>query len=575
MTLRRLAILLFIPIPFLACLLLLSIGWRTGALFDITGEEAFLAQVKALTDLSADLLRPRLQLANDQPAKDSGVSPFGVNVFLEQEPDPAVREQVVRMAAAAGFHWLRQEFPWEDIEIHGKGDFEDRRHEPQRSAWDKYDNIVDLAEQQGMEMIVRVSTPPDWTRKEGDAVGAFAPPDDYQDFADFVSTLVSRYKGRVKYYQLWNEPNIYPEWGDYAISPEDYTRLLCAGAEAARAADPDAVIIAGALASTIVLDPAAPPPNNALNDLLFLQRMYDAGAAPCFDIIAMQGYGLWSGPTDRRLNPRVLNFARPQFVRDLMVANGDAHKPIWISEMNWNAVPNDVTDKRFGQATEEQQARYLPLAYERLQREWPWLGVANTWYFKRPDETWKREGKPEYYFRLTEPDFTPLPVYDSMKAYAPAVALTPVLYPGAHPPDHWAIRSDAYQVKPHAAATLGEAGVLPAGESLTLRFDGASLRLIPPPDVAPAALTVSVDGEPARRLQYEPGQELRIRGGGGVHEVEITAQDDVWVDHWVVKDASRSQLFWPLLMGFTVLWLAFLAAILLALRRRGSHGVSV
>ena len=31
------------------------------------------------------------------------------------------------MAAAAGYHWLRQEFPWEDIEIHGKGDFEDRR----------------------------------------------------------------------------------------------------------------------------------------------------------------------------------------------------------------------------------------------------------------------------------------------------------------------------------------------------------------------------------------------------------------------------------------------------------------
>jgi tripartite-type tricarboxylate transporter receptor subunit TctC len=50
--------------------------------------------------------------------------------------------------------------------------------------------------------------------------------------------------------------------------------------------------------------------NNALNDLLFLQRMYDAGAAPYFDVMAMQDYGLWSGPSDRRMHPRVMNFSR-------------------------------------------------------------------------------------------------------------------------------------------------------------------------------------------------------------------------------------------------------------------------
>ena len=93
------------------------------------------------------------------------------------------------MAADAGFHWLRQEFPWEDIEIHGKGDFEDRRHEPYRSAWDKYDQIVDLADKYGMELIVRISNPPGWTRSRGEGendVDTFAPPDNVQDFADFV-----------------------------------------------------------------------------------------------------------------------------------------------------------------------------------------------------------------------------------------------------------------------------------------------------------------------------------------------------------------------------------------------------
>ena len=60
-----------------------------------------------------------------------------------------------------------------------------------------------------------------------------------------------------------------------------------------------------------------------------------------------------------------------QFIRDLMVANGDAHKPIWISEMGWNAVPDDVPDKRFGQASLDQQARFTVGAYERAPAEWP------------------------------------------------------------------------------------------------------------------------------------------------------------------------------------------------------------
>ena len=101
-----------------------------------------------------------------------------------------------------------------------------------------------------------------------------------------------------------------------------------------------------------------------------------------------------------------------------MVRNGDAEKPIWISEMNWNAVPDEIADKRFGQVTPETQADYLPLAYERIAAEWPWVGVANTWYLKRATDEWEQSGKPEAYFRLLAPDFTPQPVYEEIKAYA-------------------------------------------------------------------------------------------------------------------------------------------------------------
>ncbi len=566
--LRQLAIALFIPIPILILALVMAIFWRTGVLYNWTGEERFSAQIKGVSDLAADMMRPKVHLASDIPAAHSGVNPFGVNTFLEQEPDPAVREKSVQMAAAAGFHWLRQEFPWEDIEIHGKGDFEDRRHEPARSAWEKYDNIVELAEKYDMELIVRVSNPPAWTRAQGNEVGSYAPPDDYQDFADFVSTLVSRYQGRIRYYQLWNEPNIYPEWGDYAISPEDYTRLLCQAADAARAADPDVVIINGAMASTIVLDPAAQPPGNALNDFLFMQRMYDAGAAACFDIVAMQGYGLWSGPTDRRMNPRVLNFSRPLFMRDLMVANGDAHKPIWISEMNWNAAPDDLPDKRFGQVTEAQQARYLVQAYQRIQREWPWLGVANVWYLKRPTDQWKQEGKPEYYFRLLEPDFTPTPAYEAIQAYAPAVASAPIMHAGAHPPDHWAIRSRSYRVEDAPGASLGRVGVLPAGGELDLRVGGGTVFIHPAPDASPATVQVTLPGRQPKTYQLTRDKPLRIRIGSAT-SLHLRAEDEIRVDHWQVQGGGNAAIW---LLPLICLIIPLLAAgVILLFRQVGSR----
>ena len=403
-------------------LLLLRTPTARAWMWQQTGEETFLAQIKGVSDRASDGLRPRLDLAPDaeiaHAASSNGVNPLGVNVFLEQEVDPAKRALAVEMAANAGFHWLRQEFPWEDIEIHGKGDFEDRRHEPARSAWAKYDQIVELAEQHDLELIVRLSNPPAWSRAGEDSpANSKAPPDDYQDYADFVSAVVERYRGRIRYYQLWNEPNCCNEWGTAPIDPEGYVALLKAGAEAARAADSDVVIIAAALSATIDLRPDNPAGANTFSDALFLQRMYNAGAAPYFDIMAVQGYGLWSGPTDRRMNPRVLNIARHEFIRDLMVNNGDADKPIWISEMNWNAVPDDV-NADFGRVTEAQQARYLPLAFERIEEEWPWIGVANVWFLKRATNEWKETGNPAGWFTLLEADFTPLPVYEAMVEYA-------------------------------------------------------------------------------------------------------------------------------------------------------------
>ena len=177
-------------------------------LLNWTGEEDPLPQVRGVFQLASNLTRTQPETRPYVPVSHTGVCPFGINVFLEQEVEPEKRDLSLRMISEAGFCWIRQEFPWEDIEIHGKGDFEDRRHEPYRSAWDKYDHIVELAEKYGLSIIARLSNPPAWSRATGDEMGTYAPPDDYNDFGDFVYAVASRYKGRIKYYQIWNEPNI-------------------------------------------------------------------------------------------------------------------------------------------------------------------------------------------------------------------------------------------------------------------------------------------------------------------------------------------------------------------------------
>jgi len=532
-------------------------------MFACTGEDDLLPQVRGMAQLAANGLHPQPRTAPDVAVAHAGVNPFGINVFLEQEVEEWKRERSLQMIADAGFHWIRQEFPWEDIEIHGKGDFEDRRHEPHRSAWEKYDHIVDLAGQHGLEVTARLSNPPAWTRALTDTIGTYAPPDDLADWGDYVYAVVSRYRGRVRHYQLWNEPNIYPEWGEQPVDPEGYTHLLCEGYRRAKEADPDAIIISGALAPTVSLHPG-PGPALGLSDFVFLQRMYDAGAADCFDVLAVNDYMLWSSPTDHRMRPLNINFARPVYIRDVMVANGDAAKPLWISEMNSNAVPNDPDIEgvgAYGQVTPEQQARYAPLAYQRAMEEWPWVGVVNFWFFKRPSDAERNQSW--YYFRMVEPDFAPLPVYEAMRKYT--AGLVPTLYPGAHQEDHWALNYEGgWETVRDAATTLGAyRRATTPGATLRFTFEGAALTLVPGPGTG--EVEIGVDENPSRRVSLD-GRPVRLVRGWQQKRYEVTlttAAGEVGVDALVVSSPWRPSLW--LILGIVCLSLA--AAWLLVIRR--------
>ena len=82
--------------------------------------------------------------------------------------------------------------------------------------------------------------------------------------------------------EIWNEPNIPREWQDGHINPESYTQLLCASYAAIKAANPNAAVISAAPAPTGYFGGCG---GSGCDDIPWLQRMYNAGAANCMDYI--------------------------------------------------------------------------------------------------------------------------------------------------------------------------------------------------------------------------------------------------------------------------------------------------
>lgn len=358
---------------------------------------AFLSGLSARRPETADRVTVRPRVDN----------PLGVNTFLEQDVTLEARRRSIEMLREAGFGWIRQQFPWSSIEPVSKGQFVDRVIGV--DTWQVYDSIVDLAQANDIQVIARLDTSPPWARPGNDWM--FTPPDNLDDYGDFVELVARRYAGRIRYYQIWNEPNLSIEWGKRPVDPAAYARLLKVGYERIKRVDPDAVVLSASLSPTIEES------DQALNELIYLQRMYDAGAAAAFDILSVQAYGLRNGPDDRRLDLGDVNFSRPMLVREVMVRNGDAAKAVWASEVGWNSQPESVpAPATFGRVSEELQARYTVRALERARTEWPWMGVMNIWFFRRPHQD---EGdQPFFYFRLVDPDFTPRPVWWAVRDYA-------------------------------------------------------------------------------------------------------------------------------------------------------------
>jgi hypothetical protein len=327
----------------------------------------------------------------------TNLNPLGANFFLEREVEPWKREETVRMARQAGITWAKQQFPWIEIERE-RGEF----------SWDKYDAIVALCEAYGVQVVARLDAAPGWAREGSSMPGR--PPNDFDWYGDFVYRFVEHYRGRVRYIQIWNEPNLYIEWGNRPVDPAGYVELLRIAYQRAKEADPNVYVLSAPLAITLGEPHPEPGKWRAMSDLQFLEEMYQAGAAPYFDLLSANAFGMGS-PPEEPPSPGTLNFRRIALQREIMERYGDYDKPVWFNEYGWNAAPETFAeqDLPWKRVSEEEQALYSVQGLKYARQNWPWAGVFFVWYFRQVGDIPPQEAA--YYFRMVDVDFSPRRVY--------------------------------------------------------------------------------------------------------------------------------------------------------------------
>jgi len=309
--------------------------------------------------------------------------------------ETTVQQRDLDLVRDTGFRWVKQKFPWRDIEI------EDDVYD-----WAQADLFVENALDRKLFILARIDRQPGWaqTNPEGELIDN-APPADYAQFEEFCYQIASRYRNQIRAYQVWNEPNLAREWGGQPPDPEAYTRLLAHCYNGIKRGDPAAIVISAGLAPTGTGLPVAMPDDE------YLRRMYEAGAADYFDMLGVNAPGYkaapWLSPEEVAEAPdlggqRWASFRHVEDIRRIMVETGEAHKQIAILEMGWTLDPINP-DYAWFAVDEETQAEYLRAAYQWAHDHWrPWIGIMTTIYI--PDNFWTDQDE-QYWWSVMVPSW--------------------------------------------------------------------------------------------------------------------------------------------------------------------------
>jgi polysaccharide biosynthesis protein PslG len=351
-------------------------------------------------------------VAPEEPTVDGPFdSPeYGVQAFMWWRPEVADRD--LNLIRDMGFNWVKQDFAWREIEGAGKGAFD----------WSRTDTIVQMTEEKGLNLLVRMDRQPGWATSgrcvEGHEMG---PPENMQDWADFVAAVATRYQGRIGAYAIWNEPNLAREWCDEPPDPEAYAELLRMAYEEIKSVDPDAIVISAGLT------PTGGPMPIAMEDTEYLDRLYQAAGGSLdgyADVVGAHAPGFRAEPevspdevmaqTAYYGDGRYFTFRRVEDLRAIMEDYGDSARQMAILEMGWTTDPRPDSPYHWHAVSEEEKADFLVRAFQYARENWsPWMGLMSAIYLCNYDWT---EADEQYYWCITGPDYPETVLYPAYEA---------------------------------------------------------------------------------------------------------------------------------------------------------------
>jgi hypothetical protein len=207
----------------------------------------------------------------------------------------------------------------------------------------EFDELVKLAAKHGLTVLPTVLYTPSWDAAP--SINALSIPQRDAPYAAFCAALVRRYGPHgtfwqtnspavpIRMWQIWNEPNLEYYWPQQPFAAS-YVALLRAAHQAIKAADPGAKVVLGGLPDL---------------SWVSLKSIYAIrGARKLFDVVALHPY--------TKQPQGVITILR--YVRQVMVAAGDADKPMIADEVSWpSSVGHHATSQFDIGTTEAGQAR--------------------------------------------------------------------------------------------------------------------------------------------------------------------------------------------------------------------------
>jgi hypothetical protein len=241
-----------------------------------------------------------------------------------------------------------------------------------------------------------------------------------------MTQLVQRYSGKVHAIEVWNEANLFHEWGYLdGTAFKKYGQMLQSAYQAIKAVDPSVTVLFGAPTPTGVNDP-----NIGIDDATYVRRVYEEfpSVGSFFDAMGIHPNGGANAPDDtfggsnNRNVPGWNNhpsffFNRFEEIKAIMISKGDANKPIWFTEFGWSSTPVSevVAGYQYSQYNSEQdQATFLVRSFEKIRTQYTYVTHMFVWNLNFQQVIGRTDEK--YGFGILRSDGGHRQAYDSLKA---------------------------------------------------------------------------------------------------------------------------------------------------------------